>query len=98
MKTVATKLVPIIVAVALLAACAGTPFKWSQARKIAPGMTVSEVTQLMGSPTEVIATGDIVSYIWVFANGMTGSSRSLRVDFRNGKAISAPPIPASFKD
>jgi outer membrane protein assembly factor BamE (lipoprotein component of BamABCDE complex) len=87
-----------IVAICLVAACAGTPFNWSQARQIKPGMTVDEVTQLVGSPNNIKATGDTIIYVWVFVNTMSGSTRTLRVDFKDGKAITAPPIPDSFQD
>jgi hypothetical protein len=37
----------------LLISCAGTPFKWSDARRIEPGMTKPEVTAMMGAPNRV---------------------------------------------
>lgn len=86
------------IAALLLTACAGTPFRWDQARQIKAGMTPEQVTALVGTPNRVDAQGDVLRYIWVHANGLTGNSRSLRVDFRDGRAIQAPPIPASFED
>ncbi|MFV5212809.1 hypothetical protein ACLIIZ_03660 [Azonexus caeni] len=88
----------LISCLALLAACAGTPFKWSEARQIRAGMTTAEVTALVGPPTRVDAQGDVVRYVWVFVNGLTYSTRSLRVDFQNGRATQAPPIPDEFQD
>ncbi len=80
-----------------LAACAGTPFKWSQARQIQPGMSTAEVTQLVGAPNSVKSQGDVLIYVWVYVSSFSGT-RTLRVDFRDGKAISAPPIPPEFQD
>ena len=81
-----------------LAACAGTPFKWSHARQIQPGMSTAEVTQLVGAPNTVKAQDDTLIYVWVYVNTLNGTTRTLRVDFRDGKAISAPPIPPEFQD
>ncbi len=80
-----------------LAACAGTPFKWSQARQIQPGTTTAEVTQLVGAPNSVKSQGDVLTYVWVYVSSFSGT-RTLRVDFRDGKATSAPPIPPEFQD
>ena len=93
------KLLPILVlAASVIAGCAGTPFKWDDARRISPGMTTSEVTQLIGQPNTVKSTGDVLIYVWVYVNSLNGTTRTLRVDFKDGKAISAPPIPDSFRD
>lgn len=81
----------------ILAACAGTPFKWSEARQIQPGMSTAEVTQLVGAPNSVTSQGDKLTYVWVYVSSFSGT-RSLRVDFQDGKAISAPPIPPEFQD
>lgn len=81
-----------------LAACAGTQFKWSQARQIQPGMSTAEVTQLLGAPNTVKSSGDTLIYVWVNVNLMSGTTRTVRVDFKDGKAISAPPIPPEFQD
>lgn len=87
-----------VFAIGILCGCAGTAFKWTDARKISSGMTVSEVTQLVGPPNSVKATGDVLIYVWVYVNGFNGTTRTLRVDFKDGKAITAPPIPDSFQD
>lgn len=83
---------------AFLAACAGTAFKWDDARKIEEGMTTSQVTQIVGTPNTVSARGDTLRYVWVWVNGLSGQTRTLVVDFKDGKVIKAPPIPAEFKD
>lgn len=81
-----------------LTACAGTSFKWDDARKITPGMTTTEVTQLIGPPNNVTSRDGIVIYLWVYVNSLSGKTRTLRVDFKDNKAMGAPPIPDSFKD
>lgn len=80
----------------LLAACAGTPFKWEDARKIKEGMSTQEVSALVGTPNSVHAQGDVLRYVWVYVNSFEGT-RTLVVDFKDGKAIKAPPIPEEFK-
>ena len=91
------KINAIILTVLLLTACAGTAFKWSDARKITPGMTTQEVSQLIGQPTSVTSRDGVLIYVWVWVNTFSGT-RSLRVDFKDNKAITAPPIPDSFQD
>lgn len=92
------RLILTLLATTLLCACAGSPFKWSQARQIKQGMTTSEVVSLIGKPTNITSRDGKVIYVWVHVNTFSGQSRSLRVDFANGKAISAPPIPDEFQD
>lgn len=80
----------------VLAACAGTPFKWDDARKIKEGMSTQEVSALVGTPNSVRAQGDVLRYVWVYVSSFEGT-RTLVVDFKDGKAIKAPPIPDEFK-
>ena len=89
---------PTLAVIVAVSACAGTAFKWSDARKIEKGMTTDQVVKLVGTPNTVSATGSTLIYVWVFVNGMSGTSRTLRVDFQDGKVISAPPIPDTFQD
>jgi len=90
--------ITLLAALLLISGCAGTAFKWSDARKITPGMTTTEATQLIGTPNNVTSRDGILIYVWVNVNMLTAETRTLRVDFRDNKAISAPPIPDSFKD
>ena len=90
------KLVTAITTTALLTACAGTPFKWDDARKIRAGMSTQEVTAIVGTPNAVKAQGEILRYVWVYVSSFEGT-RTLVVDFKDGKAIKAPPIPDEFK-
>jgi len=80
-----------------LAACAGTSFKWDSARQIKSGMTTQEVTALMGAPNNVSAVGSTVRYVWVDVNLLNGSTKTLAVDFVDGRVQKAPPIPDEFK-
>lgn len=91
------KTIIIAITFLLLTACAGTPFKWSDARKIQPGMTTAEVTQIMGTPNNVTSRNGTLIYVWVSVNSFSGS-KTLRVDFKDDKVITAPPIPDSFQD
>lgn len=80
-----------------LAACAGTQFKWDSARQIKLGMTTQEVTALMGAPNNVSAVGDTVRYVWADVNLMRGTTKTLAIDFVDGRVQKAPPIPDEFK-
>ena len=92
MKTI----IAALIAAYFLAACAGTPFKWDDARKIRAGMSTQEVTAIVGTPNAVKAQGEILRYVWVYVSSFEGT-RTLVVDFKDGKAIKAPPIPDEFK-
>lgn len=88
-----------ILLISLLGGCAaGTYFTWEDARKIEPGMTTAEVTKLVGPPYSVTATpnGELF-YVWVYVQPF-GGTKTLRVDFKDNKAIMAPPIPDSFQN
>lgn len=81
----------------LIAGCAGTKFNWDHARQLQVGMTEAEVVQLLGKPYGVTTRGDQQIWVWSYANGMTGSTQSLAVPMKDGKVISVPKIPDSFK-
>ncbi|OVE46688.1 outer membrane protein assembly factor BamE domain-containing protein [Chromobacterium violaceum] len=80
-----------------LAACAGTSFKWDSARQIKPGMTTQEVTALMGTPNNVSSISGAIRYVWTDVNLLSGTTKTLAVDFVDGKVQKAPPIPDEFK-
>lgn len=84
----------------LLSGCAGTPFKWADARTIEAGMTKPEVTAKLGAPTRVSTIqNDATRYVWVWVNTLAGSTRTLVIDFdKSGRVIKAPPIPEEFQD
>lgn len=79
-----------------VAACAGTPFRFDNARQVKVGMTESEVTQLMGSPYMVTAKGEEQIWVWSYSNLMTGN-RVVSFTMKDGKVLSVPTIPESFK-
>ncbi|WP_306522153.1 outer membrane protein assembly factor BamE [Rheinheimera sp.] len=80
-----------------LIACAGTPFNFENARQVKVGMVESEVTNLMGSPYLVTTKGEEQIWVWSYANGMSGASKSISFVMKDGKVISVPTIPDSFK-
>lgn len=80
----------------ILAACAGTQFNWDSARQIKVGMAEADVVKLMGKPNRINSTDAGLQYIWVFANGFTGSVRTVSTVFNDGKVSAAPVIPDSF--
>jgi hypothetical protein len=86
-----------MLALVLAAGCAGTAFKWDDARKITEGMTTAEVERLVGPPNTIKSADGLLIYVWVYVNGLNGTTRTLRVDFKDGKVVAAPPIPDSFK-
>lgn len=88
------------VAPIILSGCAGTPFKWADARTIEAGMTKSEVTARLGAPNRVATIpNDVTRYVWVWVNTMAGTTRTLAIDFdKSGRVIKAPPIPDEFQD
>lgn len=95
-----TQTVRIICAASLmtLAGCAGTAFKWSDARKIKTDMTTQEVVQLVGRPNNIKSADGKIIYVWVYVNTLSGTNRTLRVDFKDDKVIAPPQIPESFQD
>lgn len=90
----------LLAVLALCVGCAGTAFKWSDARRVEAGMTKPEVTSMLGAPNRVVTIpNDGTRYVWVWVNTMAGSTRSLVVDFdKSGRVIKAPPIPDEFQD
>ncbi len=81
---------------AALAGCAGTPFRFDDARKVKVGMSEKELTALMGPPYMVTTRGDEQIWVWSAA---TAFSRAKSVSFalKDGKVASVPVIPESFK-
>ncbi len=81
----------------VVSACAGSNFDWDKARQVKAGMSEQEVVALLGPPNAVRAAGSDVTWAWVHVNGMTATTRTVSVVFRDGRVVSAPPIPESFK-
>ncbi len=75
----------VIASLLILTACAGTPFKWNDARQIKEGMDTNEVTALMGSPTNVASKEDSLVYVWVYYNGLTPKCAASPLPSRTAK-------------
>lgn len=93
------KLVLIFAALAFLTGCAtaGRQVNWDNARKVKVGMSEPEVTALMGSPYMVSSRDSGQRWIWTYVNGWTGAVSTMTVDWKEGKVVSVPAIPSSFK-
>ncbi len=63
----------VIAAAALVAACAGTNFKWEDAEKVKPGMTEAEVTAILGPPYMRTQSGGMTILTWSFATAVGGA-------------------------
>lgn len=88
----------IIAAICLfIAGCAGSSFKYDNARKVEVGMTERQLTALMGKPYSVVSKGDTQIWIWSHANAFTGNSQAVSFIMKDGVVESLPTIPASFK-
>jgi len=93
------KIAWIFVTLSLLAGCAtaGREVNWDKARQVKVGMSEAEVTALMGPPYMVSSRDGGQRWIWTYANGFTGASSTMTVDWKDGKVVSVPAIPTSFK-
>jgi hypothetical protein len=78
-------------------ACAGSPFKFENARMVEVGMSQDELTNLLGKPYMVTTRGQDQIWVWSHANGMTGAAKSVSFIIRDGKVVSVPTIPDSFE-
>ena len=79
-----------------LVGCAGTNFNWDNARQVKEGMSEQQVLSLLGKPNMTTSTPNGLIYVWSFANGFTGSARSVSVIMKDGVVVSAPSIPDSY--
>ena len=70
--------------VLLVAACAGTPFRWEDTAKVQNGMTESEVIAILGKPYARSQSGNITILTWSFATGL-GSARAVSYRVVNGR-------------
>lgn len=87
-------------ALILLGGCAGTGFKWDQARQVKEGMTEKDLTDLMGSPYQVRADAagqQLWQWVYVDLYGVAGGTRTLNITMKDGVVLMTPVIPESFK-
>lgn len=72
-------------AVVMVAACAGTPFKWEDTQKVQPGMTEAEVIAILGNPySKSMINGNMTVLTWSFATAF-GGARAASYRFLNGR-------------
>ena len=69
----------LVALVFVLAACAGTPFKWEDADKVQNGMTEAEVISILGKPRARSQSGNITILRWTYATNFGGRSVSYRL-------------------
>ena len=95
--------ISLIVSSLLLVGCAGTNFSWENVSTVKLGDTGSEVTKKMGGkPNGVSAAridGKVVEkYVWVFVNGMAGTSKTVSFVLTDGKVTSIPVVSQGIKN
>lgn len=78
--------VSLIVTSAVMASCAGTPFKWEDTEKIHVGMSEDEVIAILGKPHSRTASNRLVICTWSFATAF-GGARAVSYSFRDGKLV-----------
>lgn len=89
-------LVGAMIIASTLVACAGSPFKWEDARRVQSGMTTTEVTKILGQPYSMRSQEGVLRYVWVEVNPITFATKTLTIDFKEGIAVKAPQIPAEW--
>jgi outer membrane protein assembly factor BamE (lipoprotein component of BamABCDE complex) len=73
-----------------LAACAGTPFEWENARQIHIGSSQADVVALLGKPYMVKTAGADQTWIWSYS-GLDGT-RLVSYGLRDGLVTIVPTI------
>lgn len=85
-----------ILALLVLAGCAGTRINWDRVRSLQPGTSADEVRDSLGSPYSITSRGDREIWVWSHSNGMTGKTNTLALIMKDGKLVDAPKVPDSF--
>lgn len=70
----------------LLAACAGTPFRWEDTAKVQNGMTEAEVVGVLGNPYGRSQSGNITVLTWSFATAF-GGGKAVSYRFVDGRVV-----------
>lgn len=86
----------LVLAVGILAGCAGTNFSFDAARTVKLGMTEQEVTQRLGAPYMVQAAGPEQVWVWSYASAF-GGVKTVSFRFKDGQVVAVPSLPESFK-
>ncbi len=96
-------IIMILIASFILNGCASRNFSFNDARTVQIGDSKDIVIQKMGSKpyfiqSEQMDGKNIVKYIYVSVNGLTGASKSLSFILKDNKVIEIPHIPDEFQD
>ena len=79
----------------------GSSFQWSQARQIKKGMNQAQVEAIMGKPTTVVSQSGIERWAWSYGTSdmmaIHSTGASFSIDFKDGRVVTVPTIPASFQ-
>ena len=83
-----------LIAVSILfCGCMGTYFNNARVRQLQVGMTQQQVREIMGKPYSTIASADgTTKWVWAYGTAV-GYGRGASVIFRDGVAVSVPPVP-----
>lgn len=78
----------------LVSGCMGTYFNNARVRQLQVGMSQQQVREIMGKPYSTIASADgTTKWVWAYGTAV-GYGRGASVIFREGVAVSVPPVPA----
>jgi len=91
-----TKILPLLFTALLFAGCVGTPFKWSDARRIEVGMTTQQVESILGKPLTMASKEDREVWAWNYGTGL-GNGGYFAVEIKDGKVVEVPKIPEKLK-
>lgn len=86
----------VALSIAVLAGCAGSRFSFQEARRVQVGWTTDQLQESLGRPYMVTSRQDEEIWIWSFANGLTGATRSISFIVKDGKVVGTPKIPDHF--
>jgi len=85
------KNVLVLSSVIVLAACAGTNFKWEDTEKIQNGMSEEEVVSILGKPRTRSQSGNVSSLMWVYATAF-GGGKAVAYRFIDGKVVGSSTV------
>ena len=88
-------LASLLASAAALSGCVtGTPVNFESARSLKPGMTETQVTEIMGSPRSTYDDEMKRHYLkWGHSDLMTGAYSNLVLVFQDGKLVAVPGLP-----
>lgn len=75
----------------LLAACAGTNFKWEDTAKIRDGMSEAEVIAILGPPFQRVQTGPLTVVTWSYATAF-GGAKAVSYRIVNGNVVGSAAV------